>query len=485
MKKIIFIALLVSASFGDSGLTFVKAVKDSADGVTGISGATSLAISPDNKNVYVTGSMTLVSFDRDAATGSLTFKHCFTDSARSITRLLAVSPDNKSVYCCSQGGLAVYNRNTISGDLSFETRIGGSSTARALGGVTSVCVSTDSRNVYLAGLRDTALSIFNRDLNSGALLLNSENTVSMSDSRMGTDVVKLFSSPDDKNVYALAFNQGVAMVFNRDLATGTVVSGAEFVNNQNGITGLTRARSLAASPDNKNVYIIGTEESVLAVFTRDAATGTLTFSTSVNTHLDGSVTLMPAGAGALPLPPSDAGSVAISPDNRTVYVTGSMSAAIAVFRRDLSTGALAFDTILQNGINGVEGLYGAYFVAVSPDNRNVYVASRGDNAVAVFSVTPSTKTSFAGATPPRGKEVFSVSISGGIGSVAFHVPIAGPVSLSLLDARGKLVGKIRERIMNAGNQVATVDFSGLHHGIYFLRYTSAEECRVVKIAFVK
>jgi trimeric autotransporter adhesin len=485
MKKIVCIMLLVFMAGGQSRLTFVKAVKDGADGVTGITGATSLVVSPDNKNVYVTGNLTLVAFDRDGATGLLTFKKCFIDSVRSTTRLLAVSPDNKNVYCCSQGGLAVYNRTAVSGDLSFETRIGGSARAIISGGVTSVCVSTDNKNVYLAGLHDTALSVFSRDLNSGTLLLNSEVSVNLGESWIGTDVIKLFSSPDDKNVYALVFNQSALTVCNRDQVTGILVRGAELVDNQNGITGLTRARSLAASPDNKNVYVIGTEESALAVFNRDAATGTLAFDTSLNTHLNGSSALMSAAPVLAPVSVGSAGSVAISPDSRTVYVTGSSSAAIAVFSRDISTGALTYDTILQNGINGVEGLSGAYYVAVSPDNKNVYAASRGDNAVAIFSVTQTTKISSAGAESSRQDGILSISCTGRTGTVAFHVPVTGTVGLSLLDARGKLVQKIRERFMIAGDHTATVDFSGLRRGVYVLRYLSAGECRVEKIALVK
>lgn len=84
--------------------------------------------------------------------------------------------------------------------------------------------------------------------------------------------------------------------------------------------------------------------------------------------------------------------IAVSPDGRNVYVASSRSNAIAVFRRNPKTGALgqpsgAAGCVAAKGASGCGkaiGLNGANSVAVSANGRNVYATSRGSNAVTAF-----------------------------------------------------------------------------------------------------
>lgn len=96
-----------------------------------------------------------------------------------------------------------------------------------------------------------------------------------------------------------------------------------------------------------------------------------------------------------------ASGVAVSPDGRNVYVASAQSDAVGAFARDPATGALTqLGCISQNGTNGFDGtggectdgkaLDGAAGVVVSPDGAHVYVASAVSNAVAEFSREPST-----------------------------------------------------------------------------------------------
>jgi len=95
-------------------------------------------------------------------------------------------------------------------------------------------------------------------------------------------------------------------------------------------------------------------------------------------------------AGPAPFLGSDA--IAISPDGKNVYVASSSSNAIAVFRRNPRTGKLtqgagAAGCIAANGAGGcgtAEGLEGPNSVAVSPDGRNVYATSLDSNAITTF-----------------------------------------------------------------------------------------------------
>jgi DNA-binding beta-propeller fold protein YncE len=92
-------------------------------------------------------------------------------------------------------------------------------------------------------------------------------------------------------------------------------------------------------------------------------------------------------------------SVAVSPDDRTVYVSSLLSDAVAVFRRNTTSGALTqlpgtAGCISESGSGGQcaagKGLDGPRSIAISGDGKNAYVTSLHSNAVAVLARNPDT-----------------------------------------------------------------------------------------------
>jgi DNA-binding beta-propeller fold protein YncE len=99
----------------------------------------------------------------------------------------------------------------------------------------------------------------------------------------------------------------------------------------------------------------------------------------------------PARALKGPGPFMGSRAIALSPNGRQVYVASSKSDAIAIFTRDPRTGRLtqpgSGGCVAAKGAGGCAGAIGLdepNSVAVSPDGRSVYATSRAGNSVASF-----------------------------------------------------------------------------------------------------
>jgi DNA-binding beta-propeller fold protein YncE len=67
-------------------------------------------------------------------------------------------------------------------------------------------------------------------------------------------------------------------------------------------------------------------------------------------------------------------SAAVSPDGAHVYVVSAIGDSLVVFGRDPDDGRLAFVEVHRDGVDGADALADARQVVVSPDGAHVYVA---------------------------------------------------------------------------------------------------------------
>jgi DNA-binding beta-propeller fold protein YncE len=151
-------------------------------------------------------------------------------------------------------------------------------------------------------------------------------------------------------------------------------------------------RDVAISPDGRNAYVPNGFSDAVAVFDRNPATGEL----SQKAGAAGCISQNGA-AGCLPGNGLDGAAAAVvSPDGRNVYVASFESDAVAIFSRDPVSGALSQaqgqqGCISEEGVGGclsAKALDGPIEIAISPDGADLYVASFRFNGLAVLRRLP-------------------------------------------------------------------------------------------------
>ena len=294
------------------------------------------------------------------------------DYARSV----AVSPDGRHVYAVGQDddAVAVFSRNAASGKLTFvemlEHGVGG---VDGLNGAYFVMVSPDGGNVYVASYGDDAVAVFSRDSGNGALTFVEVIT----DTAPGVDglagATSMAISPDGLFAYVAGYLDDAVAVFSRNAVTGRLTFEQVIKDTDSGVDGLDSALNVALSSNGEHLYVTGYLDDAVAVFSRDRGNGRLTFEQVIK-DTDSGVDGLNGARG-----------LALSLDGRHVYVTGQSDDAVVVFSRNSANGELTFVQVIKDTDEAVDGLNGAYSVTVSPDGRHVYAAGYVDDAVVVFS----------------------------------------------------------------------------------------------------
>ena len=87
---------------------------------------------------------------------------------------------------------------------------------------------------------------------------------------------------------------------------------------------------------------------------------------------------------------SNPNDVAISPDGKHLYVSSYSNSSVTIFERNISTGLLSNIGNVVHGADGIGYMLAALGTDVSPDGKNVYVASPSSNAIVSFSRDEST-----------------------------------------------------------------------------------------------
>jgi DNA-binding beta-propeller fold protein YncE len=390
-----------------------------------------LVVSPDGRHVYVAayGSHAVAVFARSRQTGLLDQLRrrrgcvrqgrgggCASGRALSAPASIAISPDGRSVYVAASGSdaLSIFARNRRTGVLRqlpgargcFSERAGGGCTVgRALNEPTSVAVSPDGRRVYVTGRRfPSGVAIFARAPDGS--LTQPDGTGGCVSHRGGTGCAaargisapeEVLVSPDSRHVLVAGSRSNSVAVLRSGPDGLSQADGAAGCISQGGSEGCAAGKALRGpvdvtiSPDGRSIYTASSSSDGIAVLTRNRTTGALTQSPGRTGCISQGARARRCVAGrAL----DEVWGVAISPDGRNVYAVSSKLNTLGAMARDRESGALAqlagkLGCFIRAGGFGCpegRGLTVAVAVAVSPDGRNVYVASEDAylGSIAIF-----------------------------------------------------------------------------------------------------
>ena len=292
-------------------------VLDGCGRARGLMDAWAVAVSPDDKHVYVAsagaegvGSNGVVAFSRAGDTGALTSVGCVTDSGgdgRTGTdgfcadgdallgaNAIAVSPDGRTVYVASSSsnGIAWLARDAANGKLAPAGCIKNfprGDRCRAGFGLdfpTGVAVSPDGTSVYVTSARPGAVSVFSRDPDTGGLVpvmcvseSGSDGVCVDGTALAGASGVSV--SPDGRQVIVTAAAVGGVTTYARDAADGSLTPQACLLDRapKGGSCAsaphLAGASGSAITPDGKTVIVASVSDQALALFARNADTGAL------------------------------------------------------------------------------------------------------------------------------------------------------------------------------------------------------------------
>lgn len=175
-----------------------------------------------------------------------------------------------------------------------------------------------------------------------------------------------------------------------------------------------------------------------------------------------------------------ASGLVVSPDGAHVYVASRYDDAVAILRRDATTGALSFVDSVLEGRHVAEGLAGATALAISADGNVLVVAGRGDRTAVFARDAPSGALTLLGANVESSRvRQPSLAIDAN-GTHAYQVVERAPASLvvSRRTAEGPLENAQTIELSTSGLEGGAVVISRNGAHVYALACNRASDCEL-------
>jgi 6-phosphogluconolactonase (cycloisomerase 2 family) len=272
---------------------------------------------------------------------------------------MVVSPDGERIYALNgdQDALVVINADGLTQRQLLKDGFDG---VDGLNGARAIAMDAGGNHVYVVSDVDRRVAVFERDPITGDLTFLQAATEILG--RHVFDSVTL--STDGTRLYA-AGDDGIAVYRRNANSAGSNFGRLAQIAIATAPGGIGDISELTLSNDGSVLYAVSRGNDTLVMLDPETRAVIQRISEVAN-GLDG------------------AGDIAVSHDDRFVYITGQDGNTLSVIERQPGTQIWNVLQIIENGTNGVRGLAEPTDVTVTPDDQFVMVTGTVSNAVAVF-----------------------------------------------------------------------------------------------------
>ncbi|MFJ4142784.1 beta-propeller fold lactonase family protein [Pseudomonas sp. NPDC089734] len=301
--------------------------------------------------------------------------HLTQGSVDSAPTTMATSSDGKFVYIVAGKTLTVYARTadglvaqgSFTDDQYFSDR---DIFLQGMDSVSSVSLSADGKYLYVAGSEATpdnasgtisTIALYQRDVTTGALTYVG---IAASNETSTAYFGGMVASADGKSLYVVSADSS-----NPGITTFTIDAQGGLTQIGHLSDGIGQASEVVMSSDGRSVYVSASWDNGIAIFSRDTATGALTYTSSLKDLGNGQSL-------------TSTGGIALSSDGNFLYASDKSSNSIRIFSR-ATDGSLTLISTFRDGLNSV---YSLADITLSADGSALYLAhNSGDPSLLVYS----------------------------------------------------------------------------------------------------
>ncbi len=285
------------------------------------------------------------------------------------------------------------------------TKVRALKTPGPIKGSRAIAVSPDGKHVYVASQASNAITVLNRNRNSGALKQSKQRRgcISLDGSSKCRSAVGLAGpnsltiTPDGRHLYASSQTAKSVTAFTRDKKTGRLTQLTPDgcwttvpLDGCGAARGLVDPDVIITDPDGRHIYVGSFIGGSVATFDRDPKTGSLQQpSGSAACVAEG----LPGCAPGRALQGTEG--LTTSRDGNTIYTASAISNAIAILQRNETGGLSQADDssgCMTNGptTNCLTGrsLVKADALVTAPNGRDLYATTLGSKSISSFRMGP-------------------------------------------------------------------------------------------------
>lgn len=371
----LFLTLTANVWADDSTVEFVDLVER-----PDLRSVVSTRVSADGKFLYAAawGADSIIGFSRDRETGKL--EHLQTVKDLTLNGAVCFRLNSEETYGAATSfqaaTVALFGRDAKTGKLkkldAFKGPLGRGN--KKLTFPVECLFSSDSRFLFVA---DSGAIVVLKITEDGKLEFVERN---VGRAQSFADTRGLALRPG-KNQFFATSGQGhnVSLVeWNEE--TGKLSVKEQVKDERDGVKGLRGVMSLTVSIDGRFLYTSSGR------FRGDNSIGVFEIAEDGKMKVVQELNPVKDDIGRF----SGGNEIVVSDDQKNVYVTGTTSATMTALSRDPNTGKLTYtDTVsFDSEVPGITKPLGPAGIAVSPDDKHIYVAVEGFSAIAILSREP-------------------------------------------------------------------------------------------------